>query len=483
MLRPNISLLILTLALRVSVADAQGATTHVQLILDASGSMLGKLPDGQTRIASAKSTLTQFLGGLKADPSLNVGMRIYGAGLKAGKQCEDSVLVTPMKGFDKSALQTQVNEATPKGATPIVYSLMQAAGDFPKDSSRKVIVLVTDGEESCGGKLNDAVALFKKMGIEVDLRIIGIDLNDKARKSFDGFGTFENTRNSAELAAALSRATASTQAGTYVVSAAKTAQAGDTIDVKWTGPNNPKDFITVVKKGEGEGKYAKYEYTEKGNPTRLLMPQEPGEYEIRYSNFNVSPYATLASTPITLKAAAYMLSAATTAAAGDTIDVKWTGPNNPKDFIMVVKKGTPEGKYSGKYQYTKSGNPTKLLMPLEPGDYEIRYSSFDSSPYPTLARTAITLKAATYKLSAPASARAGSTIQVKWTGPDFPKDFIMVVKKGTAEGQYARPYESTSKGNPLSIKLPDEPGTYELRYSSFDAAPYPTLARATIEVK
>lgn len=127
-------------------------------------------------------------------------MRIYGGGLKTGPQCEDSVLVTPMKGFDKAALQTQVSGATPKGATPIVYSLIQAANDFPKDSSRKVIVLVTDGEESCGGKLNDAAAMFKKLGIEVDIRIIGIDLNEKARKSFEGFGTFENTaaaRNSA----------------------------------------------------------------------------------------------------------------------------------------------------------------------------------------------------------------------------------------------------------------------------------------------
>ncbi|AZI41975.1 VWA domain-containing protein [Deinococcus psychrotolerans] len=390
MSRPEI--LLLTLALGTSAAAAQ-SVTNVQLILDASGSMLGKLPDGQTRIGSAKSTLTQFLSGLNADSGLNVGMRIYGAGLKAGQQCEDSVLVTPMKGFDKTALQAQVNAAKPKGATPIVYSLMQAAADFPKDNSQKVIVLVTDGEESCGGKLNDAVTMFKKLGIDVDIRIIGIDLNAKARKSFEGVGTFENTRSGAELGAALSRATASAQTGRYGVSAAKTATAGDTIEVKWTGPNNPRDYITVVKKGEAEGKPSgKSVLTKDGNPAKLLLPPQAGEYELRYSNFNALPNPTLASSPITLKPAMYGLSAPSSAKAGSTIEVKWTGPNNPRDYVTVVKKGEREGQYSGKSALTRDGNPLKLKLPDQPGTYELRYSNFNTIPNPTLFSVVIEVK-------------------------------------------------------------------------------------------
>ncbi|TSA81165.1 VWA domain-containing protein, partial [Deinococcus detaillensis] len=281
--RPIFPFLVLTSSLLSGWAAAQSAT-NIQLILDASGSMSGKLPDGQTRIASAQSTLTQFLSGLNADSGLNVGMRIYGAGLKAGQQCEDSVLVTPMKGFDKTALQAQVNAAKPKGATPIVYSLMQAAADFPKDNSQKVIVLVTDGEESCGGKLNDAVALFKKLGIDVDVRIIGIDLNEKARKSFECVGTFENARSGRELGEALNRATASAQTGKYAVSGPKTAGAGSNIAIKWTGPNNEGDYVTIVPKGAPIGQYKDYFYTKNGNPGSLTVPLVAGEYELRYSS-------------------------------------------------------------------------------------------------------------------------------------------------------------------------------------------------------
>lgn len=470
----------LSVGLCAGVAGAQ-ATTNVQLILDASGSMLGKLPDGQTRIASAKATLTQFLGGLNADPSLNVGMRIYGGGLKAGPQCEDSVLVTPMKGFEKAALQQQVSGATPKGATPIVYSLIQAAADFPKDSSRKVIVLVTDGEESCGGKLNDAAAMFKKLGIEVDLRIIGIDLNEKARKSFEGFGTFENTRSGAELGAALSRATATAQTGTYAVSGPKAVGAGSVIEVKWTGPNNPGDYVTVVPKGAPVGKYTTYFYTKVGNPGKLTVPLTPGEYELRYSSEKASPNPTLATAPITLTPPTYGLSASKTALAGSQIEVKWTGPNNPGDYVTVVPKGAPVGKYTT-YFYTKAGSPGKLTLPLDAGEYELRYSSEKASPNPTLASIPITLTAPKYGLSAPATAKPGSSVQVKWTGPNNRGDYVTVVPRGTPVGQY-KDYFYTRNGNPGTLKMPTQPGSYEIRYSSEQGSPNPTLFTINIEVR
>ncbi|GGL92488.1 hypothetical protein GCM10010840_33300 [Deinococcus aerolatus] len=472
--------LALSLGLLAGAAGAQG-TTNVQLILDASGSMLGKLPDGQTRMASAKATLTQFLTGLKADSSLNVGMRIYGGGLKAGAQCEDSVLVTPMKGFDRAALQGQVTAATPKGATPIVYSLMQAANDFPKDTSRKVIVLVTDGEESCGGKLNDAAALFKKIGIEVDIRIIGIDLNEKARKSFEGVGTFENTRSGAELGAALSRATATAQTGTYAVSGPKMAGAGSQIEVRWTGPNNPGDYVTVVEKGAPIGKYTTYFHTRDGNPGKLTVPLTPGEYELRYSSEKASPNPTLASAPITLTPPTYGLSAPKTAGAGSQIEVRWTGPNNPGDYVTVVEKGAPIGKYTT-YFHTGDGNPGKLTVPLTPGEYELRYSSEKASPNPTLAAIPITLTAPQYGLTAPATAKPGSSIQVKWTGPNNPGDYVTVVRKGAPVGEYTT-YFYTRDGNPGTLKMPAQPGSYELRYSSEKASPNPTLSSVGIEVR
>ena len=65
------------------------------------------------------------------------------------------------------------------------------------------------------------------------------------------------------------------------------------------------------------------------------------------------------------------------------------------------------------------------------------------------------------------TAPAGSTITVKWSGPNGPGDFITVARKGAAPSDYFD-YRPTSDGrtpaNPLSLRLPAEPGAYEIRY-------------------
>ena len=144
-LTPVLIVLASVLALSPTTRSAaQGSVTYIQLILDASGSMYGKLPAGGTRISAAKDVLSSFINRLPNDPNLNVGLRIYGANTAAGsaEACQDSKLVLPMKGLDRAALQETVVRTKPKGSTPIAYSLELAAQDFPVDGSRKLIVLV-----------------------------------------------------------------------------------------------------------------------------------------------------------------------------------------------------------------------------------------------------------------------------------------------------------------------------------------------------
>jgi von Willebrand factor type A domain len=52
--------------------------------------------------------------------------------------------------------------------------------------------------------------------------------------------------------------------------------------VRWQGPNNPQDYITVVPRGAREGEYGVYAYTATGNPLTVLAPPTAGEYEVRY---------------------------------------------------------------------------------------------------------------------------------------------------------------------------------------------------------
>src|SRR5699024_3366174 len=53
--------------------------------------------------------------------------------------------------------------------------------------------------------------------------------------------------------------------------------------------------------------------------------------------------------------------------------------------------------------------------------------------------------------------------RVSWQGPDYKKDFIAVVKPGGGGRDYVN-YSYTKDGSPLKLRLPTEPGDYELVY-------------------
>ncbi len=64
--------------------------------------------------------------------------------------------------------------------------------------------------------------------------------------------------------------------------APESADAGATIAVTWTGPNNRGDYLTIVPANAPEAQVGRYANTESGSPSRIIMPVEKGPAEIRY---------------------------------------------------------------------------------------------------------------------------------------------------------------------------------------------------------
>lgn len=253
-----------------------------------------------------------------------------------------------------------------------------------------------------------------------------------------------------------------------------TAPVGSEIRVNWVGPDNKNDFITVVPVGTEEGQYENYAYTRKGNPAEVRMPDQEGQYEIRYLS-GVSR-KTLASLPITATGVEVTMEAPPAAAAGSELKVAWVGPDNKNDFITIVESDAEESQYQN-YTYTRKGNPAKVRMPDEAGQYELRYLAGQSRA--TLARLPITVTEVTASLEAPPIAPAGSELSIVWTGPDNKNDYVAVVPPGADEGKHLK-YAYTRKGSPAKVQMPDEAGQYELRYVSGQSKA--TLASVPISI-
>src|SRR5690606_23607715 len=163
---------------------------------------------------------------------------------------------------------------------------------------------------------------------------------------------------------------------------------------------------------------------------------------------------------------------------GGKVTVEWTGPNNVDDYVTVVPKGAPVGKYLD-YARTAKGSPVVLKLPTELGDYELRYVLNRSKR--VLASTPITLAETAGSVTAPASATAGSAIEVHWSGPGNRQDFIEVVALNAQPGDAPLAATRVSQGSPLSVHAPAQPGVYQLRYMMRDTKQ--VLASTQIEIK
>jgi Ca-activated chloride channel family protein len=143
------------------------------------------------------------------------------------------------------------------------------------------------------------------------------------------------------------------------------------------------------------------------------------------------------------------LEAPARAAAGSTIEVKWTGTAAPNDFVSIDAPGAAERTY-GPYGYPARQNPLKLDVPDEPGAYVIRYHLADT--YAVTATANLEVTAVTAELKAVGAIAAGADLEVAWTGPNNEGDFIALDAAGAPDRTYGK-YVYAARGSPAKIPV------------------------------
>ena len=154
-------------------ADLTGAT--VAVVLDASGSMLQRL-NGERRIDIAKASITELVNKTLPE-SVSFTLRVFGH--KEADSCR-SDLEIPAGPLDRAKAASVVASVTAMNLarTPIAESLRLAAGDAASHSGPLLVILVTDGEETCDG---DPAAVIRELvagGTEVRVNIVGFAIDE-----------------------------------------------------------------------------------------------------------------------------------------------------------------------------------------------------------------------------------------------------------------------------------------------------------------
>jgi Ca-activated chloride channel family protein len=170
--------------------------TRILFLFDASGSMLAPWGN-ELRIDAAKRVLTDLVDSLRVNDKIELALRPYGHLTPAKERnCQDTKLEIPFAPNNNDRIIDRLKYIYPKGTTPIAYSLLQSAKDFPKDNNyRNIIIIITDGIESCDGDPCAVSLELQKKDIFLRPFVIGLGMEEKFASEFDCMGEYFNAKN------------------------------------------------------------------------------------------------------------------------------------------------------------------------------------------------------------------------------------------------------------------------------------------------
>lgn len=175
------------MALLLSTVSPVGSATggESMLVLDASGSMLGRL-QGKTKMDTAVGAVDSMLRHWPAGESL--GLIAYGHRRKG--DCTDIEILQPVAALDSAAVRQRVKSLHPKGMTPISAAVRLAAEQLRYTERKATVILVSDGEETCDADPCALGSELEQAGVDFTAHVVGFDLpQGKARAQLQCLAT------------------------------------------------------------------------------------------------------------------------------------------------------------------------------------------------------------------------------------------------------------------------------------------------------
>jgi hypothetical protein len=222
--------------------ERQVEPLNILFIVDGSRSMLDNLEHGTQKIDAAKRVLQDAIATIPSD--VNIGLRVFGQGYTAShgaginlfgggiggvnlvSECRNTALWVPIGKSNRRAIIERVRELKPYGMTPLAYALAQAAfSDFRGCQGQKVIILITDGADTCNGNPCKVIAeLLPKYGIKIKCDVVGLALarEPQAKNQLDCIakgsgGKFADAHTAADLIDSISASITNAIQGRVIV--------------------------------------------------------------------------------------------------------------------------------------------------------------------------------------------------------------------------------------------------------------------------
>ena len=157
----------------------------VLFILDTSGSM-NSLEGQKSKLMKAKESIEDTINQIDKsrfntalvtfDTSINVGDILLGREVN----CKSQLLVPPSNNTDE--IINKIKSIKAYGKTPLADAIA-LSNNVVKNIEKKMIILLSDGQETCGGNpVAEAEKLYKQYGIKINLQVIGYAVDSVTRE-------------------------------------------------------------------------------------------------------------------------------------------------------------------------------------------------------------------------------------------------------------------------------------------------------------
>lgn len=244
--------------------EKEAGPINILFIVDGSRSMLEPLERGVQKMDSAKMVLQNALSRIPTD--VNLGLRVFGqganttqpsmfgggfGGLNMFSECQNSALWVPIGRGNRRSIIEKVRQIKPYGMTPLAYAIEQAAThDFRGLEGRKVIILITDGADTCNGNPCEMVARLPLYGIKLKVDVVGLALSREpdARRQLDCIakrsgGNYYDAKSSAELINSISTSVSKAIEGRVIMRPSTPTPEGGGAPIN---TETPIDMVPIV---------------------------------------------------------------------------------------------------------------------------------------------------------------------------------------------------------------------------------------------
>lgn len=462
------------LVLLTASVCAVPVSAEIQIVVDSSVSMWERLGNDAPRVVALRRALANALTAAALDnDDLEIALRTVGGHheLIDDGGCLDTELALPPAALDRDRWRRALAELYPLGRRPLELAVEQALSDLALARGPRRLVLVTSGNDSCGGDIGPLLEDLVERDSELEIRIVGLGLD---RQMANAATLLVPTRNVYETPA--------------LAEALEWALTGDGDKPRTT------DFEVTVGERPVESGIMRLSHALHDLETTATIDRgaararlEPGVYEItiaigetselRISGFEVAHGDRTALIAVDEFAPATLEVSPELPWSSGTAYVHFWGAPVGRTTIVIAEPDAAPSEWLVGAEAPEGTGEVPLRLPGLTRELEARMlHHIGSGGVRVIGRTSFAVRSPTVALDLPDAVEIGTPLRLAWDGPELPGDHLTIVEHGRDTPIVCVP---AGAGDSRVVTAPVEPGVYTVRYLT---AMGDTIARTDIEI-